>query len=73
MAGKKVREGMRVEGYEEDGLKDLPPAQSLRGLVVFMFHMGWFFCFSVFLFFPPDTCRHFSQTLASCILVLGVS
>lgn len=49
MARKKVREGMRVEGNDEDGLKDLPPAQSLRGLVVFMFHMV--LC--------PDACNPF--------------
>lgn len=62
MAGKKVREGMRVPGYDENGLKDLPPAQSLRGLVVFIFHMV--FC--------PDVCRHFFQTLTSCLLVFRV-
>lgn len=47
-----MREGMRVEGYDEDDPKDLPPGQSLRGLVVFVFHMV--FC--------PDACRHSFQT-----------
>lgn len=56
-----MREGMRVPGY--DGLKDLPPVQSLRGLVVFIVHTV--FC--------PDACRHFFQTLVSCILVFRVS